>query len=109
LLVFDGEVHYDGRPVRTTVYYSFDDFGLFEIQFDLFPRSPGDASKVFRALKAKLTLIYGRAIQLTPKTMRFSTFSPSNNVVELTLSDETDESGMPFISFNIIEPLDDEI
>lgn len=108
LLIFDGDIHYDKRSVHTTVYYSFDSYGLFEIQFDILPQSAADAELVFRALRNKLTMIYGRPDQ-DGIALRFSTFSPSNNVVEITLSDESMDSGEPFISLNFLEPLDDEI
>lgn len=110
LLVYEGVVPYDGRDVNVTVYYSFDDFGLFEIQFDIYPRSMDDASSVFLALKGKLTLIYGRPLSLKAGNgWRFNTFSPSNSIIDIVLTDESKESGTPFISLNFMEALEDEI
>jgi hypothetical protein len=108
LLIYEGEVPYDERDVRCVTYYSFDDYGLFEVQFDIYPPTPSDAEKVFAAIKGKLTLVYGRPYS-TGTGWSFSTFSPSNNVIEITLTDESAEAGVPFISLNFIEPLDDEV
>lgn len=110
LLVYQGVVPYDGRDVNVAVYYSFDDFGLFEIQFDIYPRSMGDAKNVFIALKGKLTLIYGRPLSLDAGNgWRFNTFSPSNSIIDIVLTNESKESGTPFVSLNFMEALEDEI
>lgn len=110
LLVYKGMVPYDDRDVNVSIYYSFDDFGLFEIQFDIYPRSMSDAGSVFLALKGKLTLIYGRPLSLDAGNgWRFNTFSPSNSIIDIVLTDESKESGTPFISLNFMEALEDEI
>lgn len=108
LLVYTGQLEFGDSPVSVTVFYNFDEFGLFEFQFDLRPASRPEASALFEELKIFLTALYG-----DPEPMgtglRFTSFSPSNNVVEITLSDESAETGTPFVSLNFLEPLDDEI
>ncbi|MFN2423059.1 MAG: hypothetical protein ABR572_04730 [Cryomorphaceae bacterium] len=108
LLVYTGQLDFDESSVSITVFYNFDEFGLFEFQFDLRPESRSGAKVLHDQLKEFLTAQYGEPKQ--PGTaLRFTSFSPSNNVVEITLSDESTEVGTPFVSLNFLEPLDDEI
>lgn len=108
LLIYAWQRDFDERPVEVMLFYSFDEFGLFEFQFDLRPESGSEASALFRELETLLTARYGEPIP-TRTGLRFTSFSPSNNVVEITLSDESKELGSPFVSLNFLEPLDDEI
>ncbi len=107
-LVFREDVSYRGRKVELELHYNFDQYGLFEVQIDVFPASMSDAEKCFLALKRKLTLMYG-----SPKPMgqgwRYTTFSLTNNIVEVSLHNESRDAGKPFVSINFLEPLDDEL
>lgn len=107
-LVFESEVDINERPSEVTVYYNFDEFGLFEIQIDIFPAERADAVIAFDHLKTLLTTLYG-APRKALGGLRFTSYSPSNNVVEITLTDESGEAGVPFVSLNYLEPLDDEV
>lgn len=107
-LVYESEVDINERPAEVTVYYNFDEFGLFEIQIDLYPAERADAVLAFDHLKTMLTTLYG-APRKALGGLRFTSYSPSNNVVEITLSDESRDAGVPFVSLNYLEPLDDEV
>lgn len=108
LLVYVGQLDFNERPVDITLLYSFDEFGLYEFQFDLYPASKSDASNLFGEFRNFLTTLYG-----VPKkdglSLRFTSFSPSNNTVEVTLTDETSQAETPFVTLIFLETLDDEI
>lgn len=108
LLVYEAVLPYDGRDVEVTAYYNFDLYGLFEMQFDIFPQSDKDANLVFRAMKSKCTMLFGRP-QPAPAGWSYTTYSPSNRIVEITLGNETPDAGRPFVSLNLLEPLEDEV
>ncbi len=107
-LIYESEVDINERPAEVSVYYNFDEFGLFEIQIDIFPEERADAVLAFDRLKTLLTSLYG-APRKALGGLRFTSYSPSNNVVEITLTDESAEAGVPFVSLNYLEPLDDEV
>lgn len=108
LLVYKAVLPYDDRDVEVTAYYNFDTYGLFEMQFDLFPKSDKDAERVFRAVKSKCTVLYGRP-QPAPAGWRYTTYSRTNSIIEITLGNETPDAGRPFVSLNFLEPLEDEV
>jgi len=93
---------------EVTVYYTFDDFGLFEIQVDIFPLNPNASSYYMSILQDELTGRYGDFNQMGA-VKRWTTVSPSNNRVEISLSNESADYGEPFISLNYLEPLEEEI
>ncbi len=108
ILSYTGSVEYDKRTVDVGLIYTFDDFGLYEVQFDIFPGNNSDKERIMMALKGKLTMMYGRPSGVAGG-LRFTTFSPSNNTMEITLLDESEDYGEPYVSLNFIEPLEDEI
>lgn len=90
------------------LYYAFDEFGLFEIQIDMFPETEDEAKDLRSEIEDELTAKYGKSKELG-SLKRWTTFSRSNSLVEITLSNESADQGKPFISLNYLEPLPDEI
>ena len=93
--------------VRVNAYLAFDTYGLFEIQVDLFFDSDSMHSTIEKEWSEKLTFSFGEPESLLT-TKRWTTFSESNNLVEISLSQERTISKEPFISLNYLEPLNDE-
>lgn len=98
----------DTDTLEIDLYYAFDTFGLFEIQSDIYTSSNPENKAWFSQLKKGLTEQFGDANTMG-KTHRWTTSSPSNNIVEISLGEEQDEDGTPFISLNILEPLENEL
>ena len=90
------------------LYYAFDEFGLFEVQIDLYPKTEDEAKALRMEIDEELTAKFGKSKELG-SVKRWTSFSRSNNLVEITLSNETADAGKPFISLNYLEPLPDEI
>jgi hypothetical protein len=98
----------DADTLEVDIYYAFDTFGLFEIQSDIYTSGSFENKAWLNQLKAGLTAQFGDAESLG-STHRWTTSSPSNNIVEISLGVERDIDGIPFISLNILEPLDNEL
>lgn len=93
---------------KTRLHYNFDEFGLFEIQIDLYPETEEDAKKMITEIDEYLTQKFGNSKALGT-VKRWTTFGQSNRLIEITLSNETADFGKPFVSLNYLEPLPDEI
>lgn len=98
----------DADTLEVDVYYAFDTFGLFEIQSDIYTSSSSENKAWLNQLKTGLTAQFGDAESIG-NMHRWTTSSPSNNIVEISLGEERDLDGTPFISLNILEPLDNEL
>lgn len=96
-----------GDTVLVDAYIAFDVYGLFEVQVDAFTDDDSLSKAIIENWSAKLSESFGE-----PKTLlyskRWTTFSESNNTVEITLSQERNDQNQRFISLNYLEPLDDE-
>lgn len=92
--------------IDVRLYYAFDSFGLFEIQADLYASRPGWMKPYLAQIDSGLTAAYGKS-KIVGKTRTWSTASPSNNIIEITLGPELDENDLMFLSLNLLEPLDD--
>ncbi|NEN25272.1 hypothetical protein G3O08_17380 [Cryomorpha ignava] len=90
------------------VFYTFDEFGLFEIQVDFYPESDEKAKDLLPKLEEQLTSRFGEPKE-NGLSKRWTTFSVSNNIIEITLSNESLDAENAFISLNYLEPLPDEI
>lgn len=90
------------------IYYTFDEFGLFEIQADLYPEKEEKARELMPKLEENLTARFGEPKE-SGLAKRWTTFSVSNNIIEITLSNEASDAESAFISLNYLEPLPDEI
>lgn len=95
------------EEIETTVYYNFDEFGLFEIQADLFI-SGSERDSLFEKMNTHLTGKYGRASRRV-ESLSWTTPSASNTLIEISLSKEIDMEGNPFISLNYLEPLNEQL
>jgi len=93
--------------VLLDAYLAFDAYGLFEVQVDVFTKSDTASSAILEDWSNKLTTPFGEPESLIT-AKRWTTFSASNNTVEITLSRERNDGGQKFISLNYLEPLDDE-
>lgn len=94
--------------VKMVVYYAFDSFGLFEIQVDLFTHSKSSVELAFQEFETHFDSLFGEPA-CVGQMCRWTTVSPANNVVEVTLSNESAETAKPFLSINYLEPLSNEI
>ncbi|MCA1763474.1 MAG: hypothetical protein ABR574_07570 [Cryomorphaceae bacterium] len=108
LIQYELDIQYGDSSSNVTVYYTFDDFGLFEIQVDVFPRGKEAAAYYMNLLEDELSERFGDYNRIGA-VKRWTTASPSNNRVEISLSNETADYGEPFISLNFLEPLEEEV
>jgi hypothetical protein len=107
LIVFEESFEELHPGFETHVYLAFDAFGLFEVQADIFAPDSAAFDTTYTAISGKLTKAFGKPDQLGAQTQRWTTNSETNNIVEITLSDENLD-GSRLISLNYLEPLDDE-
>lgn len=108
LVEYDYSYNLKTGNTNAHLYYTFDEFGLFEVQMDLYPENEDDAKALRSEIEEELTTKYGKSKELG-SIKRWTTFSRSNSLVEITLSNESADAGKPFISLNYLEPLPDEI
>jgi hypothetical protein len=102
------DIFWKGENNKLVAYYTFDSFGLFEIQADLFLPDEGKTDSAFNGFRAHFDSLYGEN-QCVGQHCRWTTFSRSNNLVEVTLSKESFDMDHPFLSINFLEPINDEI
>ncbi|MCZ4407747.1 hypothetical protein O3Q51_02935 [Cryomorphaceae bacterium 1068] len=88
-------------------YLAFDAYGLFEVQVDVFIDDDTLSDDIIDQWSTILSRPFGEAENLL-SSKRWTTFSKSNNTVEITLSQERNRENRKFISLNYLEPLDDE-
>jgi hypothetical protein len=93
--------------VLLQAYLAFDAYGLFEIQVDVFTDDDTLSEDIMDQWSTILSEPFGKAENLL-SSKRWTTFSRSNNTVEITLSQERNRENQKFISLNYLEPLDDE-
>ncbi len=107
LMQYRTELAWKGEKIGSDLYYNFDEYGLFEIQADYFaPASKRDS--IFKSMNNLLTEEYGSPSR-SFESLRWTTPSASNTLIEVSLSKETDLDGNPFISLNYLEPLNEEL
>ncbi len=99
---------WNNDSVRMVVYYAFDSYGLFEIQVDLFTRNKASVDHAFKDFETHFDSLFGEPT-CVGQMCRWTTVSPANNIVEVTLSNESAETNRPFLSINYLEPLSNEI
>lgn len=93
--------------ISLDAYLAFDTYGLFEVQVDVFTKNDTATKVIIESWSTKLTSAFGESESVLT-TKRWTTFSQSNNTVEITLSQERNKHRQEFISLNYLEPLDDE-
>lgn len=96
------------QEANLTVYYTFDQYGLFEIQADLVSEDTALISNVEADLRKRYSEKYGQP-ENTFSGYSWTTTSPVNSLVEVRLSTERNSKGHPYLSINFFEPLEDEI
>lgn len=106
LVFFSRETTVEGYDSRLDIYLAFDDYGLFEVQVDCYPSRAEGLKSIFDIWHESLSKAFGKADTVLFAT-RWTTYSPSNNTIEVTLSIESDDLGHRFVSMNYLEPLDD--
>lgn len=107
MIYYHEEVIFWEDTVLLDAYLAFDTYGLFEIQVDVFTKDDSLAETILETWSAILSSPFGKPEDL-PASRRWTTFSESNNTVEVTLSQERNDENQKFISLNYLEPLDDE-
>lgn len=108
LIEYDYSFQLKSGTTEMHVFYTFDEFGLFEIQVDFYPESDEKAKDLVPKLEEQLTTRFGEPKEIG-LSKRWTTFSVSNNIIEITLSNESTDAENAFISLNYLEPLPDEI
>ena len=108
LLQYHYFYHFESDSTDIDVYYTIDSYGLFEIQADLHPKTKEGAKKLMTKITDILNQKYGSYKEMG-LVQRWTTNSPSNELIEITLSNESEDYGSPFISLNFLEPLPNEI
>lgn len=107
LLELSSNIVMNNEEVSMRLFYSFDEYGLFEIQADIFLSEKG-TENLKKRLTRKLTGRYGDPKEFVDY-VAWSTFNQSNDLIEITLSDDVDLNGISFLSLNFLEPLNDKI
>ena len=109
----DSTVQYSERlliledTVLLDTYLAFDAYGLFEVQVDVFTLNDSLSEAIIDDWSELLIVPFGEPENLMA-SRRWTTFSESNNIIEITLSQERNSQNQKFISLNYLEPLDDE-
>lgn len=98
----------DSAKVEVIAYYTFDTFGLFEMQFDLLPADEEVVKELREEFEDYFTQRFGKPDRLGI-SQRWTTVSPSNARVEILLTNESADYGKPFLSLNFYESIGDEI
>jgi len=107
LMQYRAQLSWKGEEIVSDLYYNFDEYGLFEIQADYFAAKEKRDS-LFQAMNDLMTEEYGSASR-NFESLRWTTPSASNTLIEVSLSKEIDLEGNPFISLNYLEPLNEEL
>jgi len=107
IIEYSERVYFSEDTVSLDVYLAFDTYGLFEVQVDVFTMDDTLAETILDHWSDVLNTAFGEHETLIA-AKRWTTFSASNNTVEITLSQERNDRGRKFISLNYLEPLDDE-
>jgi hypothetical protein len=107
IIEYSKRVYFSEDTVLLDAYLAFDTYGLFEVQVDIFTMDDTLAETMLENWSAALSTAFGKHENLIA-AKRWTTFSESNNTVEITLSQERNDQGQKFISLNYLEPLDDE-
>jgi len=108
LIEYDYTFQLKSGTTEMHLFYTFDEFGLFEIQVDFYPENEEKAKELLPELEEQLTTRFGEPKE-AGLAKRWTTFSVSNNIIEITLSNESMDAENAFISLNYLEPLPDEI
>ncbi len=108
LLTYEFSLGEDSLESSVELFYSFDTYGLFEVQADIYPQTDSIAKFISEDIAEYLNDRFGSAKQIGI-VKRWTTNSASNTIIEITLSNETADSDEPFVSLNFLEPLDDEL
>ena len=112
-VVNDSMIQYNERlllfedTVTLDAYLAFDAYGLFEVQVDVFTMNDTLSKTIIDQWSESLSVPFGKPENMMT-SRRWTTFSESNNVIEITLSQERNIESQKFISLNYLEPLDDE-
>jgi hypothetical protein len=106
-IVYHEEVFVLEDTIVFDAYLAFDTYGLFEVQVDVFTNDDRLTDTIIKEWTTRLTSPFGESENILASE-RWTTFSQSNNTVEITLSQERNDQGRKFISLNYLEPLDDE-
>jgi hypothetical protein len=84
------------------VIYVFDQFGLFEIQVDIYASNDKEIKDLFKEFRELLVAKYGAPIE-KPESAFWKAKTGDHNI-EITLRDESADYNKPFLSLNILEP-----
>jgi hypothetical protein len=84
------------------IIYVFDQFGLFEIQVDIYASTDEETTELFSEFRELLVARYGSPIE-KPESAFWKTKTGDHNI-EITLRDESIDYDKPFLSLNILEP-----
>lgn len=84
------------------VIYVFDQFGLFEIQVDIYASTDKETTELFSEFRELLVTRYGAPIE-KPESAFWKAKTGEHNI-EITLRDESADYDKPFLSLNILEP-----
>lgn len=107
LMQYRTELAWKGTKIGSDLYYNFDEYGLFEIQADYFA-AESKRDSLFQSMNNLLTEEYGSPSR-NFESLRWTTPSASNTLIEISLSKEIDLEGHSFISLNYLEPLNEEL
>jgi len=107
LLEYQLSFSFEEENIPSKIYYSFDEFGLFEIQVDM-SKSAGVSSTLHSDIEQILSERFGDG-EKDGAYLLWTTNSPSNRLVEITLSEDQQLDGKPFLSLNYLEQLDGEL
>jgi hypothetical protein len=84
------------------IAYVFDQFGLFEIQVDIYPATNQETTQFYADFKKIFESRYGQSIEKTGSA--FWDVKEAERQIEITLRDESIDYEKPFLSINILEP-----
>jgi len=106
LIEIKQDIRFKEQTIPTSIFLSFDELGLFEVQADLWVDSDSISKLMLKEFKERLGANFGN-YQTIGDELRWTTNSASNTIIEITLSQDQSENNHQFLSLNYLEPLDD--
>ncbi len=88
------------------INYSFDEFGLFEIQVDIYLSNPDETTLMFERFKTYFNKKYGESMMSAGYTTWLTQSAQKNNV-EVSLIDESTDFGYNLLSITFFEQFSD--
>ncbi len=93
---------------HVVVFYSFDEYGLFEVHIDVHPDREKTAAELFDRFSDHFDQRYGKSSEGEYGYMTWLTSSQAGHEVEVSLINATENRGEPLLSITFFERYEEE-